>query len=24
VKQVFGILDKGGKTDKYIEEIRGR
>ena len=24
VKQVFGILDKGSKTDKYIEEIRGR
>ena len=24
VKQVFGILKKGGKTDDYIEEIRGR
>lgn len=24
VKKVFGILKKGGKTDEYIEEIRGR
>lgn len=24
VKQVFGILKKGSKTDAYIDEIRGR
>ena len=24
VKQVFGILNKGGKTDDYIDEVRGR
>ena len=24
VGEVYGILKKGGKTDDYIEEIRGR
>ena len=24
VKEVYGILKKGSKTDDYIEEIRGR
>jgi len=24
IRQVLGLLDKTGATDKYIEEIRGR
>ena len=24
IRRVFGILGKGGKTDDYMEEIRGR